>query len=98
MLGRQGPILGLVDDITPHSARLRCRNAGEDLTAGKSAYFKFTLPPPVGPIHEAVTIMNTCPDADGGQVVNVAFLEAQERIVEAFRKERRGPTGRRRSA
>ncbi len=98
VLGRQGPILGLVDDITPQGARLRCRNAGEDLTAGKSAYFKITLPDPVGPMHEAVTIMSTRPVADGGQLVNVSFLEAQDRIAEALRNERRGTTDRRRSA
>lgn len=98
VLGRQGPILGLVDDITPDGARLRCRNAGEDLTAGKSAYFKITLPDPVGRMHEAVTIMSTRPVEDGGQLVNISFLEAQERIVEALRNERRGTIDRRRSA
>ena len=76
VLGRRGPILGLVDNLTPGGARLQCRNAAGHLHRGQNAEFKITLPDPVGAIQETVQITEISPATGAGVLtVGVTFLE-----------------------
>lgn len=86
VLGRKGPILGLVQDLDANGARLHCRNAGESLRPGQQAYLKLDLPDPVGELEEPVKITGLEPSHRPGVVtVRVAFRDKNDRIHEVLR-------------
>lgn len=90
VLGRRGPILGLVDTLDAGGATLRCRNAGDHLHHGQNAEFKITLPDPVGVIEETVQVTDLTPAPEPGVLqVRVLFLKRNETIGDVLRQERR---------
>jgi hypothetical protein len=93
VLGRNGPILGLVQDLDAGGARLHCRNAGRDLRPGQQGYLKLELPAPVGHLEEPVKITGIEPSRRPGEVtLRVAFRDKNDRIHEAlgaFKRQRR---------
>jgi hypothetical protein len=93
VLGRSGPILGLVQDLDASGARLHCRNADENLRPGQQGYLKLSLPDSVGDLEEPVKVTGIEPSRRPGEVtVRVAFRDKNDRIDEilrAFHAERR---------
>jgi len=86
VLGRSGPILGLVEDLSANGAKLRCRNGNEDeLVIGRNVTFRLTLAPPIGEIDETARVSGVERDRrGGGLVVCLRFdrrIEAIERMI-----------------
>ncbi|UCD75872.1 MAG: hypothetical protein JSV91_02925 [Phycisphaerales bacterium] len=85
IISRKGPVMGIVTDLNPAGAHLRCRNAVEDLHQGQKAQFRLDLPEPVGRIREWVSIAGAETDPDTGDfTVRVAFEKRNEAIAEAM--------------
>jgi hypothetical protein len=86
----RGPILGIVEDISPGGARLRCRNAGRHLQPGQRVPFTLTLPAPIGVIMETVTIVGLEPDpALASLTVRISFPRKNQKIADALRADKR---------
>ncbi len=83
LLDRAGPLLGLLEDISPSGASMRCRNTSDILRRGKQANLKLELPEPVGTVNEVVTIVEVV-DAEGGLLVRVVFPEKNRAIAHAM--------------
>jgi hypothetical protein len=89
VLSHHGPILGLLEDLSPGGAKLLCRNAPGHLTGGTSALFKVELPEPLGAIQQMVRVVGVDPVPSRGAVrVRVAFERKNEAIREAMRRGR----------
>jgi hypothetical protein len=85
IISRNGPVIGLVTDINPAGAYLRCRNTVDDVECGQKARFHLDLPEPVGRIREWVSIADTEEDpGSGALLVRVAFEKRNEAIADAL--------------
>lgn len=98
VLGRRGPILGLVENLDAGGVSLRCRNAHGHLERGQLAEFRIRLPEPVGTIEETVQVTEIEPVTHRGVLrVRVAFLRRNDAIGDALHTDKRrgGAAGRR---
>lgn len=85
IISRSGPVIGMVTDINPAGAYLRCRNTVDGVQRGQKANFHLDLPEPVGRIREWVSIAETETDPNSGAlIVRVAFEKRNEAIAEAL--------------
>jgi hypothetical protein len=89
LLGRDGPINGLVQRLDGAGATLICRNASSLLQPRRRAAFRLDLPDPVGPVDELVTITDAAPDPRSGAViVDVRFDRRLKSIDQVLRADR----------
>lgn len=85
IISRSGPVIGMVTDINPVGAYLRCRNSVDGVERGQKARFHLDLPEPVGRLREWVSIAETEQDpAGGGLIVRVAFEKRNHAIADAL--------------
>ena len=86
LLGREGPLLGLVEDLSPHGACLRCRNAGAFVRRGQQGHISMDLPEPAGEVRETVTIAALeATETDEAMLVRVTFHKKNAAIAHALR-------------
>lgn len=89
VLGRSGPVYGMLEDLSPGGARIRCRNAPTDITSGTSVVLQATMPDPIGAIDELGTIVGAEGGSDGGETtVRVRFRAPNDVIAQGMRKKR----------
>jgi len=85
--GRAAPIFGSLEELTPTSARLRCR-APVPIVCGAAVHLDAELPPPVGELRvvgEVVGIEPPSRPEDGDRpMLNVKFLEPVAAIKRAI--------------
>lgn len=86
VLSRQMPLRGVVEDVSPSGLRIACRNDVPKIQPGQRATVNFELPPPVGKVHETVTILG-CEPFEHGARVRVRFdkpLESVDDVLKGF--------------
>jgi hypothetical protein len=89
VLSRNGPILGLIEDISPSGARLRCRNGGDELRRDRPAHFEAELPHPIGVIQQVVRILSVDSEPNADEwIVRVLFDEKVTAIEEVVKRGR----------
>ncbi len=99
LLGRAGPVMGLVKDISATGASLICRNADEHVRRSQQAHFKLDLPEPIGELREMVTIVGVEPDPQSdGVLVRIVFQKKVQAMVDVLNNNQRRGHPRRRSA
>jgi len=78
---RNGPIFGIVEDISARGLRLRCRNAASDLAEGTEGHVRLELSSAIGSIAEMVRVVGLDTDGKTGDtVVRAVFLQPVEAI------------------
>ena len=84
VLSRQMPLRGVVEDVSPSGLRMACRNEVPKIQPGQRATVNFTLPAPVGHVHETVTILGAEP-AEHGTRVRVKFDRPIDSVGEVLK-------------
>lgn len=86
ILGRNGPLVGLVAELTPSGVHLRCRSTLPDLHRGQKAQLRLDLPEPTGNFTEWCSIAAVEADPESNAfIVGVSFEKRSHAIENAFR-------------
>lgn len=96
VLGRTGPILGIIEDLSAGGVKIRCRNAKDAaLALGQNVTFRLDVPPPIGEIDETARITGIEPDRQGGDLIVRLQFDTRVESIERFIKNDRPKSPRR---
>jgi hypothetical protein len=73
----RGPVVGVVEDLSIGGVKIRSRNARGKVAAGRRAYVKMKLPPPINEIGQMVSITRVEPGNDREVLLISLLFERQ---------------------